>query len=137
MRSGSFGRIVQIGQTHEVDLALPARATYRGRRTIPSLLIEIMTDGDTRTVDEIYDALLAHPDAEGSEPARRGAINGLGDLVRDGRLQKVGRGVYKIGAGAANENGDGRGGPNPAVHPGDQKTLDEQQVDTARPGHPS
>ena len=109
-----------------------AGATYRGRPTIPSLILEIMSDGETWTLDEIYDKLEHHPELDDA-PARRGVINRLGDLAQDGRLEKLRRGVYKLGPKAAE---DGNASETPSRSP-DQKTLDDRDAGDDRPGHPS
>lgn len=110
------------------------RPTYRGRPTIPSVVLDILTDGEPHTLDDLHAQLQAHDAFDNGKPSRPSLINRLGDLAGRGDIIKVARGVYKLAQEEGDKNGDGSGA-HASVQPNRQSTLDEQ--DAAHPGTPS
>lgn len=82
----------------------------RGRPTLPSLILEVLSDGEARPVGQIIDEMLQRKSMADQDPPTRNSItNRLNEMAARGELEKVERGVYRLAPKAGEENGNGVG----------------------------
>jgi multidrug resistance efflux pump len=67
----------------------------RKRRGLKKVLRAMMADGETRTVDEVLAALAEHESFRDDLPHRNSLVNRLWELVSEGYLESIDKGVYR------------------------------------------
>jgi len=74
------------------------RPTYGGRASLPAVLVDVLRDGEPRSLDEIHRLVESHPAYQGRTLSRGSLTNRVGDLKENGTLEWVDRGVYRLAA---------------------------------------
>ncbi len=135
--AASTGTFLRVAADY---LATTDRATYGGRPNLPTVLKDILSDGQLHDLNEICDLVQSYPAyvAIGYKPSRGSITNRLNDMSRgdDREIEKLPRRRYRILPAEGAENAVGvAGSPNPGPQTDGQKPPAEEVI-SPQPGHP-
>ncbi len=78
------------------DGAPGVRRRYAGRRSLPAFLVDLMSDRERRTLDQIEDAVKSDPDFADRVPARNTISTRMSELAKKpGTFDKLSDGSYQ------------------------------------------